>query len=84
MQDSPSPFQQLHAGAQLNLAVEQGTEVFCAAGTLELTALHPWIGELALTQLLRTGQTWRAGERTRVALTARVRSSMRVVRAAAA
>jgi hypothetical protein len=80
---SSPPFQQLHAGAQLSLAVEQGTEVFCAAGTLELTALHPWIGERPLTRVLHAGQTWRAGERTRLALTARIRSSVRVVRASA-
>lgn len=83
MQGSSPPFRQLHAGGQLSLAVEQGTEVFCASGQLELTALHPWVGERPFTQVLRTGQAWRAGERTRVALTARAASSLRVVRAGA-
>ena len=68
----------LHSGQQLNLELARGAEVFCAAGRVQVAALQPWPLS-GTSQLLSTGQGWRAAEATRVSLLALQPTHYRVV-----
>jgi hypothetical protein len=59
----------LQPGQALSLQLPPGTELFCAAGRLQLVASHPGLPcEAAL--LLSTGQGWLAVQTTHVQLCA--------------